>query len=52
MYISMLGEIIISELGYIIVIFVIIAVIFYIVYLTLGDDIATDEDDDIDLWPK
>ena len=45
----MLGEIIISELGYIIVIFVIIAVIFY---LTLGDDIATDEDDDIDLWPK
>lgn len=52
MYISMLGEIILSELGYVIVSIVVIGVFFYIVYLLFGDIISNDEDDDIDLWPK
>lgn len=52
MYISMLGEIILSEIGYLIVTIIAIGAVFYVIYLLFGDMIATDEDDDIDLWPQ
>ncbi len=52
MYIRMLGEIVLNEIGYLVVAVVAIGVIFYVIYLLLGDIIANDEDDDIDLWPQ
>jgi hypothetical protein len=48
----MLGEILLSDFWYLLVALVVIGAIFYIIYLLLGDVIANDEDDDIDLWPQ
>lgn len=52
MYIRMLGEIVLSEMGYLLVALVAIGAIFYVTYLLFGDVISNDEDDDIDLWPQ
>lgn len=52
MYIRMLGEIVLSEMGYLLVAIIAIGAIFYVIYLLFGDTIANDEDDDIDLWPQ
>lgn len=52
MYIRMLGEILLSEMGYLLVTIIAIVAIFYVIYLLFGDTIANDEDDDIDLWPQ
>lgn len=52
MYIRMLGEIVLSEMGYLLVAIIAIVAIFYVIYLLFGDTIANDEDDDMDLWPQ
>ncbi len=52
MYIRMLGEILLSEFGYLVVALVVIGAIFCVTYLLFGDIISNDEDDDIDLWPQ
>lgn len=52
MYIRMMSEILLSEAGYFILVVVVIGILFYIIYLLLGNEIESDEEDDIDLWPK
>lgn len=52
MYIRMLGEILLSEIGYLIVTNVTIGAIFYVIYILFSEVISKDEDDDIDLWPQ
>lgn len=52
MYIRMLGEIVLSEIGYFVVAIIAIGAIFYVSYLLFGEVISNDEDDDMDLWPQ
>jgi len=52
MYLRMLGIIELSDVEYLILGIVTFLVIFYIMYVLIGDILSNDEDDDIDLWPK
>jgi len=51
MYIRMLGKLLLGEFEYLLIAIITISMIFYIIYLLIGDDISKDDNDDIDLGP-